>query len=89
METVRANLTRAIRAALKDAPGSTRALSRAAGVSHTVLVRIRRGTLAGTPTVALKIAVALEVWATRCGHAAKDLRQAARKDRNPRTGRQR
>jgi hypothetical protein len=76
--TMREHLANEIRKALAAAPCTLRALGRAAGVSNAALVRIRRGTLAATPTVALKLADALEHWATSCAGAAKRLRVAAR-----------
>jgi hypothetical protein len=76
--TMREHLANEIRKALAAAPCTLRALGRAAGVSNAALVRIRRGTLVATPTVALKLADALERWATSCAGAAKRLRVAAR-----------
>jgi len=84
--TMRANLAGEIRATLAAAPCSLRALARAASVSHGALVRIRRGTLFATPTVAVKLAEALELWGAGCQRAAKRLRAAARRVPN-RTGR--
>ena len=85
LEVMRANLADEIRAALVAAPCSLRALSRAANVSHTVLVQIRRGTFIATPTVAVKLAEALERWGAGCQRAAKRLRAAARQVPTSRT----
>lgn len=89
LEAMRANLAGEVRAALAAAPCSLRALARAASVSHTVLVQLRRGTFIATPTVAVKLAEALELWGAGCQRAAKRLRTAAGRVRTPRTGRQR
>ena len=87
LEAMRANLASEIRAAVAAAPCSVRALARAANVSHTVLVQIRRGTFLATPTIARKLAGALEAWGVGCQRAAKRLRTAVRQVPNPRTGR--
>ena len=87
LEAVRANLAGEIRAAIAAAPCTLRALARAAKVSHTVLVQIRRGTFLATPTIARKLAGALEAWGVGCQRAAKRLRTAVRQVPNPRTGR--
>lgn len=86
LEAVRANLAGEIRAALAAAPCSLRALARAANVSHTVLVQLRRGTFLATPTIAVKLADALEFWGAACEHAAKRLRKAARRFLPPARG---
>ena len=83
--TVRADLAREIRAAIAAAPGRERELARAAGVSSVALVRIRQGTLLATPTIARKLADALEKWGTTCQRAAKRLRSAARRVPTSRT----
>jgi transcriptional regulator with XRE-family HTH domain len=62
-----------------------RALARAAGVSHNALARLRQGTLAATPQMAVKLAEALEVWGAGCQRAAKRLRKAARRVPIPRS----
>jgi ribosome-binding protein aMBF1 (putative translation factor) len=87
LEAVRANLASEIRAAVAAAPCSLRALARAADVSHTVLVQIRRGTFLATPTIATKLADALEQWGSACQRTAKRLRSAARRVPTSRTGR--
>ena len=84
--TVRANLANEIRAAIAAAPGRERELARAAGVSSVALVRIRQGTLLATPTIARKLAEALEGWGAACQRAAKRLRSAARRVPASRTG---
>jgi transcriptional regulator with XRE-family HTH domain len=83
--TVRANLAGEIREAIAAAPCTLRALARAAGVSNVALVRIRRGTLLATPTIAVKLAEVLEQWGVACQRAAKRLRRAARRVPTPRT----
>ena len=85
LEAVRANLAGEIRAAIAAAPTTVRALARAANVSHTVLVQIRRGTFIATPVIARKLADALDTWGTNCQRAAKRLRSAARRVPTPRT----
>ena len=68
--------TRAVGRAIRAAPSSVRELARAAGVSHVLLLRLERGTCRATPTVAGKIAQALEGWGTACLEAASDVREA-------------
>ncbi len=87
LEAVRANLAGEIRAAIAAAPCTLRALARAANVSHTVLVQIRRGTFLATPAIAAKLAEALEQWGRACQRAAKRLRHAARRVLTSRAGR--
>lgn len=84
---VRESLASEIRAAIAAAPCGVRALARSAGVSNQALVRIRQGTLAATPRVALRLAEALDLWGLVCQRAAKRLRKAARRVPTPRTGR--
>ena len=85
LEAMRANLAGEIRTAIATAPCTLRALARASNVSHTVLVQIRRGTFLATPTIARKLADALELWGGACQRAAKRLRSAARRVPAPRT----
>ena len=65
-----------LRRAIRRAPCSTRALARAAGVSHVMLAAIVTGRERATPRVALKVAKALESWAARCGGEAAAIRSA-------------
>lgn len=81
---VRKNLATELRAAIAAAPCGMRALARRAGVSHVALARMRKGTLAATPRVVLKVAAALEQWAAGCHRAATRLRVAAVRVPNPR-----
>lgn len=65
-----------LRRAIRQAPCSIRALARTAGVSHAILAAIVAGQERATPRVALKVAIALERWATRCGTEAASVRAA-------------
>lgn len=79
LAATRATLAREIRAAIAAAPCSVTALARAAGLSHTPLVKIRRGTLLATPGIARKLARVFERWGTRRLRVAQRLRRAARR----------
>lgn len=77
-----------MRKALKNLPGSVTALARRAGVSQTLLWLILEGDRSVTPTVAAKVAAALERWGdesraagARCHAAAKAIRRAVRTPR--------
>jgi len=72
-------LTRAAIEAIEAAPCSLRALARAAGVSHVLLIKIRDGQLRATEEVAIAIAEALDGWAEMCTGGAEGLRQALTK----------
>ena len=87
LSPMRANLAGEVRAAIAAAPCSMRSLARAAGISHNSLARLRQGTLAATPTIAVKLAEALELWGAGCQRAAKRLRTAARRVPTSRTRR--
>jgi ribosome-binding protein aMBF1 (putative translation factor) len=87
LSTVRTNLTRATLRAVERAPCSTRALAKAAGISHGLLHRIQRGDYHVTPDVAERLATALEAWGATCVAAARAIRAAARQVPTPRTGR--
>ncbi len=65
-----------LRRAIQRAPCSIRALARTAGVSHVMLAAIVSGRERATPRVALKVARALERWATRCAGEATAVRAA-------------
>ncbi len=65
-----------VRHAIRRAPCTMRALARNAGVSHVLLVGIVSGRERATPRVALKVARALERWATRCSTEAARVRAA-------------
>lgn len=74
----RAKLARETRAAIAAAPCRLTALARAAGLSHTTLVKIRRGTLLASPVIARKLARVLEHWGATCQRAGERLRRATR-----------
>lgn len=76
-----ANLTDVVRRTLTTAPVSVNALARAAGVSQSLLARIRSGERTATPVVARAIARALERRGAECIRAARVIRQAARHQR--------
>lgn len=84
---VRENLTAAVLHAIEAAPCSLRALARAAGVSHALLLQLQRGDFQATPAVAEKVAKALDGWAGQCAAAARKVRAAARRVPTLRTGR--
>lgn len=65
-----------LRRAIRQAPCTIRALARTAGVSHVMLAGIVSGRERATPRVALKVARALEQWATRCSTEAARVRAA-------------
>ncbi len=67
-------LDAALRRAIRRAPCSIRALARTAGVSHAMLAAIVADHERATPRVALKVARALEQWATLCGTEAASVR---------------
>lgn len=85
---VREHLTQQVRAVIAAVPGSERELARAAGISNVLLAQIRTGKQAATPTVARKLADALDGWGVACQRAARRLRAAARRVPTPRTRRQ-
>jgi len=70
-------LTAAVARAIEAAPGTLRALGRAAGLSHVQLLRLTRGERTATPDVAGRIAKALEAWGAECARAAAGIRRAA------------
>ena len=74
-------LSQAARSAIQSAPCSLRALGRAAGVSHVLLIKIRDGRQRATPEVAGAIAQALGHWATNCFEAASRLHRVLHKRR--------
>lgn len=62
----------AVRAALRSVPDSLRAVARAAGISHALLIGIRDGTRAATPAVTRRLISALARLATQhAAHAAR------------------
>lgn len=71
-------LDTALRRAIRQAPCSIRALARAAGISHVMLAGVVAGREKATPRVALKVAKALERWATRCANDAASVRASVR-----------
>ena len=73
-------LTAAVRRALSEAPCSTRALAKEAGVPHSTLVRIGDGSRDTTPAVAAAVARALRSWGKRCDRLAGWIEYAAKGD---------
>lgn len=69
-------LSEAVKAAVELAPGSLRALARAADVPHSTLVHIVHGKREATPELARKVATALEAWSATCGETADRIRQS-------------
>lgn len=67
--------TEAVRQAIEAAPCSLRCLADAAGVDHSVLVRIRSGERNATHDVAAKVAGALAEWASDCQWAERSIRR--------------
>jgi DNA-binding LacI/PurR family transcriptional regulator len=72
-----------MRTALDNLPGSLNSLAKRAGVSQALLWHIVDGSRNVTPTVAAKVAAALERWgvenrtaAKQCDRAAKAIRRA-------------
>ncbi len=65
-----------LRRAIRQAPCSTRALARKAGVSHVMLAAIVTGHERATPRVAVRVAEALESWVARCAREAAAIRKA-------------
>ncbi len=70
------SLWAAVRKALSAAPVSVSAVAVRAGVSQSLLARIRSGDRAATPAVADAVARALETLGARCTRAARQIRQA-------------
>jgi len=70
------HLEEAVRRALGELPGSLRAIAREAGISHSLLIRIRNGDRAATREVAEALADALGRWADRCSSAEGLLRHS-------------
>ena len=68
-------LTDAVRHALVAVPNVS-ALAKEAGVSQSLLARIRSGDRQATPAVAAKIAAALTRWGEAYTRAASRIRQA-------------
>lgn len=66
-----------LRRAIRRAPCTIRALARSAGVSHVMLQGIVTSRERATSRVALKVARALEQWATQCSTEAARVRAAA------------
>ena len=66
----------ALRRAIRRAPCTIRALARAAGVSHVMLVGIMTGRERATARVAVRVAKALEEWGARCVGEAAAIRAA-------------
>lgn len=73
-----AHLTETVRAALNVVPNVS-ALAKAAGVSQSLLARIKAGEREATPAVAAKVAAVLERWSAQCGRAAARIRRSNRR----------
>ena len=69
-------LTRTVATALDALPVSVRAMARAMGVSHVLLLQIRRGTARATPAVARKLASTLAALGRTGTHQAAAVRRA-------------
>lgn len=65
---------------MEEAPGSTRELARAAGVSHTLLSKIRKGERTLTPETRTALAQALRTWGERCEGLAAALEETPGKE---------
>lgn len=78
-------LTDVVRQALKATPNLS-ALGKEAGVSQTLLAKIRRGQRQATPRVAAKVAVTLLVWSKRFRRVGSRVRQVAQKKASKRRG---
>ena len=72
--------TAAVQYAIDHAPCSLRRLADAAGVDHSVLVRIRSGERQATQDVAVKVRDALAHWASECQSAERTIRRAMRRE---------
>jgi hypothetical protein len=70
------SLDTAVQRAIRRAPCTIRALARDAGVSHVMLQGIVTGRERASERVALRVAHALEKWATRCVDEAAAIRAA-------------
>ena len=68
-------LTNAVQQALVTVPNVS-ALAKEAGVSQSLLARIRAGERQATPAVAAKVAAALMRWGRTYSRAASRIRQA-------------
>lgn len=73
-------LADAVRQALERAPCSDRALALKAGVSQSMISRIRTGDRGCSPAVARALADALAGWAEDCREAEDSLRQVLQQD---------
>lgn len=66
-----------VRRVLREAPCSTRALARAAGLSPALLTRIAKGERSLTPATAKALAKGLRGWAKDCDRLARQLDRVA------------
>ncbi len=64
------SLTRAVQAAIDNAPSSVNRLAQAAGVPQSTLSRIESGIYEASPPVAAAVAKALTRWSKQCARAA-------------------
>ena len=72
------HLTETVREALNVVPNVS-ALANAAGVSQSLLARIKAGEREATPAVAAKVAAVLERWSVQCSRAAARIRRSNRR----------
>ena len=71
------DLTDTVREALSLISDHTvSALAKAAGVSQSLLARIKTGERQASPAVARKVAAVLDRWGVQCARAAARVRQA-------------
>jgi hypothetical protein len=68
-------LLSAFRTALREMPGSIRALAREAGLSDALLIRVRDGERGLTRETVRAVAAALRGWGDRCHALAEALEQ--------------
>jgi hypothetical protein len=76
LATMKNTRAAAVRRALEIHPGTLRALAREAGVSHTLLARIRDGDRAATEETVEALAEAMERFAAAHADAAARLRNS-------------
>ena len=79
----RERLRQAVADAMEQAPGSIRALARAAGVSHVMLIQVRDGLRPASRGVGEGVAAALEGWSDELAGLARAVREALEADPPP------
>jgi hypothetical protein len=70
-------LSRAVTHAVRESPGTLRALAREAGVPPSTLARIGIGEREATPAVAEAVAKALRRWSRQCAALAARIEAAS------------